>query len=467
MTLYLGSREHLDVLDDCLPLNMVRFNPRPKAVMVIPIYHDSEIAQYPKLTGPLDSRGTHYDRRPSPTSPLDSRSPAVLSKSPTHHQQPSPPKHKRRLGLFRKASSYSPPRKDRSPSRSRHRREHSVPPPQGIALYDGYQYAAPAAAAASTEGRGRSQSRHRRHRSSSTAVPLPGPHYYPQGSPYATTLDRGDRARPSNDPLVTHPPSYQVQATHSSHGHSPLSPTSPYYYSGTTSYGRPHGRPPGDPLGDNTAGYQVQATQPQGGIVGGHGGLAGGEHALASANALPSHYGGGGRPTSNYGTGYYGGGGHSKKIDQVGAAIPLAQALSHGTHPQQGQALDAYLQNYFKVLPPNPKWCASRCRGNKKAVCVSSSISSSRRSSGIGLWLTSRVDWDKLRGPAGRAERMCERCEAYEGFLDSYVLAPALTFPLPPLLVQPRLPTPASGFTHALTVASCLTPLSISSRPAT
>ncbi|KAJ3526900.1 hypothetical protein NMY22_g9984 [Coprinellus aureogranulatus] len=105
--------------DDPLP----KFNPRPKAVMVIPIYHDSEIAQYPKITSSALA---------PPTLP-----PRVASRSPQ-------PKHKRRLGLFRRASSYSPPpssptrteRRSRSRHRSLlHRRDHSVPPPAAVPVY--------------------------------------------------------------------------------------------------------------------------------------------------------------------------------------------------------------------------------------------------------------------------------------------------------------------------------------------
>ncbi|TEB26689.1 hypothetical protein FA13DRAFT_1737120 [Coprinellus micaceus] len=369
--------------------------------MVIPIYHDSEIAQYPKLTGQR--------------SPVEFAQRTILPKS----TPPRPPSKHRRFGLFRRASSYSPPPKKKSHSRFRQHRDHSVPPSQGITAYDGHRYPpATTTTATAPENRGRSRSR-RRHQASSTATAAPTGLHYTQGyDPYSTTLDRGDRARPSHDPLALNPPGYQVQAT----GHSPILPPSPQYYNSvsptTTGHGRAgrpydrypasRARPQDDPLSQNAPGYQVQATQPQGGIVGGQGGLAGGEHALASANAMPSTYaevgggyGGGGMVPTHHGTatGY----GHG----QAGQVSPLVGALSHGSQAQQGHVLDEFLQSYFKVLPPNPKWCASRCRGTKKAVCI-----------GIN-YLGQK---DELKGCANDARHMRDFIVQHYGFHPSNIL---------------------------------------------
>ncbi|KAJ3538378.1 hypothetical protein NMY22_g5188 [Coprinellus aureogranulatus] len=385
--------------DDPLP----KFNPRPKAVMVIPIYHDSEIAQYPKITSSALA---------PPTLP-----PRVASRSPQ-------PKHKRRLGLFRRASSYSPPpssptrteRRSRSRHRSLlHRRDHSVPPPAAVPVYT---YPQTPVVIPERERRGRSRSRHRR-RSSSAASPLVSSSYYPYTSPYSATLDKGDRARPPNDPLVTNPPAYQIQATHSSPlpplhqsstHYSPVTPTQPYgYYS--QSHGHTHGRerPPNDPLATNAPGYQVQATQPQGGIVGGHGGLAGGEDAIPSANALPSvssvH---GGRPPTTYQSTAYGGGHHGGlghglgggHAGSVGGALVTAAAA-------QNPALDEFVRQYLRVLPPNPSWCASRCRGVKKGVCIGINYVGQR---------------DELRGCANDARHMREFLIQYYAFPPSNIL---------------------------------------------
>ncbi|KAF6753451.1 metacaspase-1 [Ephemerocybe angulata] len=348
----LSSQRLLIDPDDPLP----RFNPRPKAVMVIPIYHDSEITQYPRM---VDQRKKTAFLNPS-----------IGQHSSSSHKRPS---------ALRRASSYSPPR-HKSKSKSRHHRDHSVPPRTST-----YDPRYPPPIVTSGPSRGRSNSRHH---PNGFGSPTSQSWYSPQDQqPYA--LDRGDRARPSSDPLAQNPPNYQLQATQ---GHNRYNPPTGSYHTGVGSHGAvpmDRERPSNDPLAQSVPDYQAQATQLHGGAGAPPMGQA---HSAQGYGQMPGAYAG--HPSSAgavSGSVYQGqhlqgqphyaghatstniGGGspyppHQQHSTLGQAVIPLINGLSHGS--SHGQAIDEALANYYKILPPNPKWCQSRCGGNKKAVCI-------------------------------------------------------------------------------------------------
>lgn len=316
------------------PLNhQLSFHPRPKAVMVIPIYHDEDVVRDPTLAA-SEVRSHSRSRGASFLSLflffIQPSTPGLL-KSFTNYSTHRPGNRLRRL-----YSSYSPPRREHEYSRSRSRNRNPE--------YQRYPYTG-AGAAYYEPNRGRSRSRHR----------LSNSHYPAQG--------HEDRARPPNDPLVINPPSYQVQATRphpTNAGHTPYAPPLEIYSGGANGGSRDsRARPPNDPLAQNPPNYQVQATQSQGGGGVGYG------PGLYPPTAYGAHY----PPTAVHQSTS---GGLVGPTSAVGVGAPIIpNIMQHSTSGTNHDALQLAIQEYLRALPLNPQWCASRCNGRKKAVCVS------------------------------------------------------------------------------------------------
>ncbi|KAJ2914105.1 hypothetical protein MD484_g6327, partial [Candolleomyces efflorescens] len=141
-------------------------------------------------------------------------------------------------------------------------------------------------------------------------------------------------------------------------GHTPYAPPLEIY---SASVGGGNGgsraRPPGDPLAQNPPNYQIQATQSHGGGVG---------HA-------PGFY-----PPTSHGTHYpptavhqSTSGGLMGPIPAPGVSAPIIpNIMQHSISGTNHDALQVAIQEYLRALPLNPHWCASRCSGRKKAVCI-------------------------------------------------------------------------------------------------
>ncbi|TFK18625.1 hypothetical protein FA15DRAFT_627780 [Coprinopsis marcescibilis] len=257
-----------------------RFNPRPKAVMVTPVYDYDGYIKTPVERGRSQDRDTIF------TNAFNAAQ-HVISNQP---QRPGK--------LNRRYSSHSPSR-----------RYSESPGGYSDDRYSTYSYIAPEVG-------------------------------FGQG---VST----DRARPPDHHLAQKPPSYQIQATQ---GHAQ---SQQYGYSYPSS-----NRPTHSQYQQSYAPAPIIQAPSHGGT---HNTGGGGRKSRPSNHHLvqnpPQHQTQATQAAQIYGP-----------AQPPPAAVSMSH--SHSGGPIRPGRLDKLILEYFKIIPPNPEWCLSRCSGRKRAVCI-------------------------------------------------------------------------------------------------